>query len=244
MLSSPQDALSYLRLNDLQHFVVTLKDADNAKVFETRENESFEDAAKRFIDVMQLSRGGLYYLKGRKDFKSLKGNFYEQFRNIESTTPEHNTISGVPTPSLGFVSPDELERRLQNEREKIMSAVKIERLEAELKEAKGEINSHNTMLNSVMKRAEPYVGTILGGLLNKIMPHTAVAVAGTDREIDDFNPDYCDSESDITNVARLENALKRFSAAEPDFLKILETLAYMAERQDSMYLIAKQQLLK
>lgn len=249
MIANVDKVIEFLEVNDLPYFTVQTKEGENSKIFETGENESFEDAKARFRRVMEFCHGNRFIIKARKDFKGTRGGFTEEFRNNSDNVPAGSitpTINGAPSPNVGYVAIGELERRLQDERTRILQDVKIERLEAENKDLKDEINATNTTLNNALKRAEPYIGTILGNIVGRIIPHPAataqIGVAGINASPSVEEGDEVENTEELQH--RLESALQKWNAVEPKMLEIIEKLAEMAATGDSMYTMAKGMLIK
>ncbi|VBB45229.1 hypothetical protein TRIP_D300136 [uncultured Paludibacter sp.] len=245
MIANVDKVIEWLEINETPFFTVQTREGENNKIFETREDESFEDAKARLRRVMEFSTGNRFIIRAKKEAKATRGSFTEEFRNLpENTIPpgnnQNNIISGMP--GVGFVSIGELEKKVKDTEERILERVKYQRIEDENKELKEELRSRNDTLDRVVKKLEPHVGLILSNVVSKIIPHPGataqVGVAGIESEPEDIN------EFNPLDEERLEAALQRFSSAEPDFIRIIEKLAEMAEKQDAMYLMAKSQLFK
>jgi len=236
MIANVDKVLDWLSDNSLEFWTVYTKDSDNAKVFETADDETLEDKKARFRKVMEYCTGSRFIIKAKVVKGSGRGIFTEEFKNLpDGSISQNATISGVPQNiGVGYVSIDELEKRLRDREERILERVKYQRIEEENKDLKDELNAQNTTLNNVLKRAEPYVGTILGNIAGRFIPApVAVGVAGME-----------DVTVTVDDQERLERALARYSAVEPDFIRIIEKLAEMCENKDQMYTIAKNTLIK
>jgi hypothetical protein len=98
------------------------------------------------------------------------------------------------------------------------------------------------MINRVIKQAEPFIGTMVGHLVNKFIPQAPqLGIAGID-DIDqvDNETETQTAEPEMQNQqTRLQNALERWSKADPDFIDIIETVSNMAATGNPMYQTAK-----
>lgn len=234
MIENVEKTIEWLEINDTPYFTVQTKEGANSKVFETREDESFEDAKNRFRKTMELTSGNRFYIKARRLEKDNRGGFADEFRNNLSNTeiPSING-TGASMPGVGVIAISELDRRLTEERQRILQDVRIERLEAENKELRDNVKSRDDVAHRFYEKLNPYIGTILGGVFSKLVPNNpTIALAGIE-----------EPNETVDNNERLEAALIRFANAEPDFIRIIEKLAKMAEDQDETYLMAKKMLL-
>lgn len=242
MIANVDKVIEWLEVNETPHFVVSSKEGENSKIFESREDESFEDAKNRLRRVMEFCHGNRFLIKARKDYKGTRGMFTEEFRNNpegQALSPTHAAVSGIQqntNQSLGYIAVSELDRRLAEERKSIMQDVKIERLEVENKDLRTELLEKDTVLSRTIQKLEPYLGTILGNTIGKIVPQAPmVGVAGIESDT---------NLSANSDEGRLSSALQRWSAVEPDMIRIIETLADMAVSGDNMYSMAKNMLIK
>lgn len=242
MIANVDKVIEWLEVNETPHFVVSSKEGENSKVFESREDESFEDAKNRLRRVMEFCTGNRFVIKARKEYKGTRGFFTEEFRNNPdgSIVPSQQSAIGNTAqnsgPGLGYIAIGELDRRLAEERKSIMQDVRIERLEAENKELQTELLEKDTAFTRTIQKLEPYLGTILGNTIGKMVPQAPmVGVAGIE---------ISETETDLSDEQRLSAALQRWSEVEPDLVKIIETLANMAVSGDNMYSMAKNMLIK
>lgn len=245
MIANVEKVIEWLENNATPHFVVYSSKNENSKIFESNEDDNFEETKARFLRQMELCTSNRpFTIKARKDYKSTRGMFQDDFHNNpegSALNAGQSAISGTPqnvAPGVGYVAIGELERRLSEERKSIMQDVKIERLEAENKELQTELLEKDNALNRAIQKLEPYLGTILGNTVGKMLPQApVVAVAGIENS-EDTELEECDEQT------RLANALQRWANVEPDMIRIIETLADMAERKDITYSFAKEKLLK
>ena len=247
MIANVEKVIEWLDVNGLEHWQVSTTASDNSKIFETQDDETKEDKISRFRRIMEFCHGNRFVIVAGKNGKTGRGLFKEEFKNLPEGSrlaPGQDTISGTPQhPGLGFVAIGELDRRLAEERTRILQDVKIERLEAELKEANEELRQKDTAFTRTLEKVEPYLGTILGNTIGKMIPQAPmVGVAGLENESTDSSRTV--SDENLSDEERLSLALQRWNAVEPDMIRIIETLADMAERKDNMYSMAKGMLIK
>lgn len=251
MISNVDNVVAWLKINSLDYWKVQLKDADNSLVFESDESD-FASNAKRFRETMELSTGSRYYIKGSSKKGINRGNFYEEFKN----NPEGASMNGISQqqPQLMGIQPDEVERRVASAIAGLKNEMKMEQLENENKELRKEIVSINTPLNRVITKVEPYIGTLLGSFINKIIPNApAIQMAGLEHNTD-FEPiedeqentehETLNPEQPTSDQTRLMVALEKWQKADPDFLSLIEAVAEMAASGDAMYGMAKSMLKK
>ncbi len=238
MIDSVEKVIDFLEINDLPHFVVATKEGENNRVFETLQDESFEDSKNRFRKVMDITHGNRFVLKARRDYKSTRGIFTEEFRNNkeeEKNTP--SSIGAVPQ-SDGFISVTELEKRIKESEAKVKQEIEYEQLKTENENLKKALKDTDDVKMRVLKRVEPYIGQILGAFTGKITPQphkqVAIGMAGLNEEIEL-------DEKEITE--RFEKAFSKWQQHEPDLLPLVEKLAEMAESKDMMYQLAKDKIL-
>lgn len=244
MIANVDKVIEWLEINETPHFVVSTTQGENSKIFESREDESFEDAKNRFRRVMDFSHGNRFIVKARKEFKGTRGMFTEEFRNNpEGLNAGQSAISGTAqniVPGVGYISIGELNTRLAEERKSIMQEVEIKQLKAENEELQAELQEKDNAFTRTIQKLEPYLGTILGNTVGKMIPQApTIAVAGLETESEADN-----ETSNLDDHTRLANALQRWANVEPDIVRIVETLADMAERKDNMYSMAKGMLIK
>lgn len=230
-LESIDKVIDFLDENDLRHFVVTTKDSDNSKVFETREDDPYEVSVDRFKRVMSLGTGTRFILKARRVYKDNRGGYVVEFRNNLSELPSSAgqgaaAISGIPA---GYISTEELNRRLAEEKKSIMTDLRLQQLESENKELKSDLKAATGVTSRVLSKVEPYIGSIIGVLANKLIPGGAqIGIAGTDNDFEQVSFDSTeklteDQQDDAQN--ELEAALRLFAENEKEFVKFISIIA-------------------
>lgn len=239
MIANVDKTIEWLEANNLEHWQVSTTQGDNSKVFETVEDETIEDRKSRFRRVMEYCTGNRFVITAWLKAKSGRGAFREEFKNLpDGVLPSgQNTISGVPgavSVGAGYVAIGELERRLVENEQRIMMRVENERLKAELQEANEELREKDTAFTRTIEKLEPYLGTILGNTVGRILPQPVqVGVAGVQGGTDIPVRESENTESDQDIEQRLENALQAWSSADKDFYRIIEIIAELARTNQS-----------
>ena len=252
MIQNVENVVKWLEVNNLEYWKVTLKDADNSNVFESDE-APFATNIKRFRDVMELCTGSRFYVKASEKKGINRGNFYEEFRNMPET-PGLPQVNGLP--QVQGVPVDEVERRIAEAISGLKKEQRMEALEAENKELKQDIKDMQTPINRMITKVEPYIGTILSSVISKFIPQAPqIQLAGIERSDESETENVSESDSVETQhlmspeknneiETRLMTALEKWSAADPDFLSLIEAVAEMAHTKDPMYNMAKNMLKK
>ena len=251
MIQNVENVVKWLEVNNLEYWKVTLKDADNSNVFESDE-AAFAANIKRFRDVMELCTGSRFYVKASEKKGINRGNFYEEFRNMPET-PGLPQVNGLP--QVQGVPVDEVERRISAAIEGLKKEQRMEALEAENKELKQDIKDMQTPINRMITKVEPYIGTILSSVISKFIPQAPqIQLAGIEQVETEHVPSDESETVETQHIVspeknneietRLMAALEKWSAADPDFLSLIEAVAEMAHTKDPMYNMAKNMLKK
>lgn len=241
MITNVDKVVEFLQRNNLDYWKVRVKDADNYNVFESDDEKPFEINVKRFRDVMELSTGSRYFLYASPKKGSARGNFYEEFQNLQN----NQTASSVPQmqpATISGITEDEVQRRINTAISGFKTEMEIERLKNENQELKQELNATNTTQNRILAKIEPYIGTIISTLIPKLLGTKEIAIAGIEQE----SPKYTNNEiqENMNEQERLVAALQKWQDADMDYIRIIEVCAQMAVDNDPMYGMAKKMLLK
>jgi len=240
MIGNVENVIKWLHVNDLNYWRVKVKEGDNATVFETTEGKTFDDNVSNFRRVMDLSQGNRYFITANSLKAQSKGNYFEEFKNLETQT---SAIGANQQSQMSIgVAPEEVDRRVTDAVERAMDKLEMKRIKEENSELQKTIREHDTMMNRVIKQTEPFIGTMLGSLVKKFIPDAPqLGIAGID-DIDqvDNETETQTAEPEMQNQQiRLQNALERWSKADPDFIDIIETVSNMAATGNPMYQTAK-----
>lgn len=243
MIANVENTVRWLQLNGLKYFVVQLKDADNSRVFESDDSKTFDDNISLFRQVMDVSVGTRYIIKGADSKDSKRGKFLEEFKNVSDALP---AVSGLQTNPQPTINNDDIEKIVEKRIKEYEDQKILQELIAENKELKQEVNRRQSVSEQFMERSLPYVGTLGQFLLNKIIPAPAhVAMAGIEKTSESMEAENETPEIELTDEQseRVEKALQKFGKADPDFISLLEKIADMAASGDSTYKMAKSMLL-
>ncbi len=242
MLANVEDVISWLELNSLEWWTASLTKDDNAKVFDSLEDETLETRKKRFRDTMRLATGNRFIIRAKTNKQAGRGMFQEEFANNQGNLQASQSTIGTVT----GITPDEVEKRIAD------ALAKAER-ERELKELREQNNQLQKALKEVdsvgtrfMQKLEPFIGVIAQSFVSKLVPNNpAVSIASIDT-VSDTDPDH---ENEITDLEtsqeveqtqlRIENALIKWMKADPDYIDLLEAIAKLADEKDPMYNMAK-----
>lgn len=235
MIANIQDTLKWIEDNGIEHWVVKTSHSDNAKIFETLEDETLEDRKSRFLRVMDYTTGNRFVISGKLKAKAGRGLFTTEFRNQPTQPNPHSTMNGTLPTIEGHISIGELDRRMRENEERIMQKVELERIKDENAFLKEQIAGHDQTMTRIWKRAEPFIAPLLGSIVGKVAPQQELAMAGITEPIDLSEQEAQD---------RMIVALEKWQEHEPRILELIEKLATMAESQDGMYTMAKNAILK
>jgi hypothetical protein len=251
MLQDPNAVCSFARLNDIKRFSIKCKEGANTLVFKSA-GEPLESELKRFLDIMALSQGGRYIFEGSTstDEKSQMGKFYEEFSNL-GTTAQTAQVAGVGASQVSQgVSPEQVEKMIAEAVERERTANELRTLKQEISELKQENKDLQSPMRDLINRVAPLAAPVIQGLVNKFSP--AVGIAGNNQQSvnAEFTPVDADGSTEdqqeltADEANRLNNAITKFAAVEPDFIEMIEVIAEMANTQDPMYTMAKNFLTK
>lgn len=243
MLANVENVVKWLELQNLEWWTVYTTNDDNTKVFDAIDDETLEMRKKRFRDTMEIATGNRFIIKAKRNKSDGRGIFREEFINNVNDTKEINN----PLQTIGNVgiSESDVDKRIQEALKKAEQERELTELQIEVEELKEEIKERDNITTRFMQKLDPYIGAIAGSLINKFVPdQPAISIASLEKEktetvdIDDF--ENVDTEQSINDIElRIENALKKWSNADPDFLTLLEAVAEMAAKKDPTYSMAK-----
>jgi hypothetical protein len=230
MIKDVEKVIDWLELNGLQYWTVSTTQDDNKKVFDSVEDETYEDRKRRFREVMKLSYGGRYVIKAKKNKTDGRGLFTEEFSNIAETSgvggfaQQPQTITGI--------SKEDVSEMLRKERESWEREQELKNLREQVKSLTSEVKEKDTAMNRIMNKIDPYIGAIVPHLINKFIPGAPqVAMGTTTQTIPPFQNTDADMDTNITDdqlTERVENAIEKWQTADPEFLPVLEFIAEFA----------------
>ena len=258
MIQNVEDVIQWIRNNSLEHFQAKVKDTVNGNVFDSNDEISFDSNISNFRETMVLYPGPKFIITGKTSSTKNRGNFFAEFKNMPET-PGLPQVNGLP--QVQGVPVDEVERRIAEAISGLKKEQRMEALEAENKELKQDIKDMQTPINRMITKVEPYIGTILSSVISKFIPQAPqIQLAGIERtnETESENVEtqnfasqgnvqtqhIVSPEQNNETETRLMAALEKWSAADPDFLSLIEAVAEMAHTKDPMYNMAKNMLKK
>ena len=162
--------VDYIRDGNFQTFSVR-KDGQDANnfIFQQREDEDREMAINRLEKTLSKQEGR-FVLEGRTPEKA---NQTKGGHKIDFILPPHDAkVSGVAQqqPTVGMVTMDELERRLNEAHETWVREQEVKELRAKMEEQKKEIDELRKPINEVIRKLSPLVEPAVGLLARKMMP--------------------------------------------------------------------------
>ena len=238
MIGNVENVIKWLQVNDLNYWRVKVKEGDNATVFETTEGKTFDDNVSNFRRVMDLSQGNRYFITANSLKAQSKGNYFEEFKNLETQTSAIGSNQQSQM-SIG-VAPEEVDRRVSDAVERAMDKLEMKRIKEENAELQKIVREADNTMSRIMKKVEPYIGTVVGSLVGKFIPQAPqLGIAGIDEVEQEHETQNAKPETGNDQQTRLQNALERWSKADPDFIDIIETVANMAATGNPMYQTAK-----
>lgn len=227
-MNSIEDILRWLEINGLEFFKISKSRGDkNNKIYETSSEDNPAERIRKFRDAMKFAPSGYFYIIARRNETATTGLFENEFMNGQAASP---AVGGVtPGVSGDFVPKSEISGMVQAEIEKYKTEVRLQQLEAENKELKKELDENGGAIGRMIKRAEP----VLGMLIDRFVPaRPSVQLAGIEHETE-FEPETRNSEPETELASDEENhriqlALEKWNAADPDFIQVLEFIADFA----------------
>ena len=237
-----QDAIKFIKINDLSGFSLRQGTSDNQMLFKSLPDESIDDAISRAEQIMAFTEGRYILLEGYKGANQQRGKYSFSFQN--SILP---TVSGVqqaqPVMDENFIN-----SRI---------AVAIEKVKAEYD--KQDLERREKELKERMKEFEQDKSSVIGMVVEKIAPmikgvaqrQTASLAVGTlgeaasepirpAREESAEQPE--DAEVELSDDI-VRNIL-RWQAVERELPQLLEVIATLAENNDQNYIFVRKALLK
>lgn len=254
MIDNVTKVIDWLNINELDYFVVQLKDTDNSRVFESEESLSREDNIAKLRKVMDISKGSRFVIRAAYKKNDKRGLFYEEFRNIEAETPA--AIGATPYTAQARTDED-IDKLVDKRIAEIRMKEEYDQLKRERDEYRREAERKLTIGETFMERATPYIGTLaemavpmLGKFLSNMfaggVATTPVAMAGIETTTNNNKLNTEDMEINFTDeqTERIEIALQKLAKADNDVIEIIEKIAEMAANKDPMFAMAKNMLLK
>jgi hypothetical protein len=227
MIADVNKVIEWLENNNLEHWTVSTSKGDNTKVFETEEGEPLEARKSRFRRVMDLSTGGRFIIKAKHNKTDSRGLFEDEFSN-NPTGVAGLTKNDLPTVITG-VPEDKVKEMIQAERANWERDLELKSLRERTKELEADLKEKDSALNRVIGKLEPFIGTIAGALMNKIMPTTQVALGTTNASIINNDSNTTETMDQEETTTRVEAAIEKWATADPEnFVRLIEFIADFA----------------
>lgn len=245
MLANVDDVIRWLELQNLEWWTVSLTKDDNAKVFDSLDDETLEARKQRFRETMRLATGNRFVVRGKRNKSDGRGMFYEEFSNNNTLAPANNSIGNTVT----GLTPEEVEKRIKEALDNANRERELQELKKQNSDLMKAVKEYDTAGTRFMQKLEPYIGMLASTLVGKLVPNQpAISVASISPVPDSYDPDDDENEVDpddqpeieINNdEMKIQTALIKWIQADPDYLTLLEAISDMAERKDPMYEMAK-----
>ena len=208
----------------------------NGNALKLTGDEPLEEKVETFRDWCANNTGSFIIVQQDGNSYNSELKFMLPFRGLPQQPATPVTIQGTGVPA-GYISEKEFEARLENERLKM----RLEKLEEEAKEYKQKAQESSSASSDFFKTITPFVGPVLQGLLGAKTKAAQIGAldATQEPEVEETNDDTFEIEDE--NFKRLTEDLKRWKAADPDYLDLIHKMSFLTS--DPMYSTAKQMIL-
>ncbi len=236
MIIGIDNIIDFLKVNNCTKWQLRTAPDKDAFIMKAHSDEGFEEAIRRLQDTLQLYAGEKLYLEAWEK----EGQTKNWFRTWIKTNPQSSQQSTSGVAVISGLTPDEVDRRINEAVRKTQLEYRLAELEKENNELKKEYKDFekekNSLQNQLIQRITPYVGTLLGNFFPK------VAVAGPIPGNETVPVDYegpenvsFEQETGAIDEVRLASVLQRLFAVEPDLIEILEAVANKAEQNPAQW---------
>ena len=234
----------FIRTQGLLSWSIQTGKESNTTIFRTDESRDQDKNIEIMDSIMMNVTGDYFHFRGVNKVvpndKGINSGFTsievirgrsEKPKPQEAATPQY--VSGV----AGYIPLDEFERRIDFIKKEIKLEYREQEIEKKQQTLNEELRDFDSRQNDTIGMIVQKVGEILPYFFPKPASPTQLAqVAGVENIPDDKLPDL-----EITDdtEARASELLNRWMAADPDWLRLLETIVVLAESKDSKYTMAK-----
>ena len=227
MIANVEKVITWLENNQLQWWTVQRTNDDNTKVFDSIEDESYENRKNRFIVTMQDVTGGKFVVKAKRNKSDGRGIFSDEFSNLpagigslKDTLP--TVITGVPE--------DKVKELIQAERASWERELEMKALREQNKELQATVKEHDTAFNRILMKLEPHIGVLAEAAIGKFFPQAPSVALGTTTQSIHSNPQNSEDMTNEEMNSRVEAAVEKWMIADPDnFVTLIEFIADFAE---------------
>ena len=162
--------VEWLKLNNIIQWSLctNAQTQANNKIFESNIEYRFEDEIERMKQVVALSQNPMLYINAKQNTAKSINNYTETWRNMPEAS---QGITGCGTQGIGaipagYMSPEEVDRRIETrlaeERYK-RDREDFERERKEFRQEKREFDRFkNGAIGTLLEKAMPYLGGVLG----------------------------------------------------------------------------------
>ncbi|MEI6555512.1 MAG: hypothetical protein WCL70_07985 [Paludibacter sp.] len=226
MIQSVEKVITWLENNQLQWWTVQRTNDDNTKVFDSIEDESYENRKNRFIVTMQDVTGGKFVVKAKRNKSDGRGIFSDEFSNLPAGI---GSFAKETTPTVMGITEEKLEERIKAERANWERELELKALREQNKELQAAVKENDTMLNRVLGKLEPHIGMLAELGISKLFPQApSVALGTTTQSINNIPQTPEDMTNEEIN-SRVETAVEKWMIADPDnFVTLIEFIADFA----------------
>jgi len=228
------DVIRWIDLNGIEFWKVSKSRGDkNDKVFETEKDETMAAKKARFQDVMRLYPGNYFIVSGRKSLTQTTGLFEYEF--VNGNIQPAGVGNMQPAVSGDFVPKSEISGLVNAEIEKYKTEIRLQQLEAHNKELQKELDENGGAIGRMIKRGEP----VLNMLIDRFIPkQPQVQLGGLEYQPETSNSSNSSNEETVNasdeENQRIQTALEQWSAADGDFIEVLEFIANFAATGDKI----------
>lgn len=233
-----QDAIKFIHLNRLDGFNIRTGTSAEAMVFKYDDSESREDNIARAQSVMDVTPGTFFTLTGWVGKNQSRGTFQFQFTNTQQQQQM------VQQQQMGSVYDEKyIDDKVAAAVDKVRAEYEkrdLEKREKELREERKEFEQErNSVLGLLVDKVAPMIKglrpTQVAGLDAGEQPTEQIAAPQYEEEQEGQEYEFPDA---------VCVALQEWAAVEPAYEQLLVALVERAKNNDTMYLLAKQELLK
>ncbi len=203
---------------------VRVSPGTDAFLFQTEEGENPKAIVSRLRDTLEIIEPGKYYIEMSDG--NAKRNWYRDYIVIEGDTETAPVVGG-----FSGLSPDEVDRRIQDALARQQQEFELAELRAKVKEYEKELEEPGP-IETAIGAVAPYIPALMEKIFGR---GTQVGIAGIEQSTADPMPVRGDGE----DSARLMAIGERLASIEPEYLSLLEKLCDKLENNPSLLNVIK-----